>query len=301
VVILPPLGKGLFQRAEVVQALARSSDSQPLIIPLRIESRNVDTLGLESYKWLSVPMSEIGLKETVARVSSTLADLAKRQRLPAQFGGLEREAADWIFDQVDQLLDTDISRAPVTLAASIDLMSRIATSVRGPVDQDVVELTGRVLQRAEALLGTDHPSAVSARIIYANSLDYFGDYENAIAIYRRALSSASRVLGPEHPTTLSLGIDLAEVLLGLGRGEEAEGLVRASFDSSRRIFGEWHPVTMTGLRVLTQALRETGKHDQAVTIARDALDSAIQSQGEDSVAAGEARNLFESLTNGRSL
>lgn len=96
------------------------------------------------------------------------------------------------------------------------------------------------LQKAERLLGPEHPDTLSSISNLAVVMRTPGDFEQAEAIYRRALQGRERVLGPEHQHTLDIISSLGSVFNAQCRYKGAEDMHRRALVGRENALGPDH-------------------------------------------------------------
>jgi hypothetical protein len=123
------------------------------------------------------------------------------------------------------------------------------------------ELSMQVLERADRVLGPDHPRTCR----YANSLAtlnaQLGRWQESELYARRALVAAAQ-LGPAHHDVLKYRGLLASVLIQLKRVDDAALLAREQYDLCIRELGPRHPDTLQTITLLCDLAEAQGRLDQ---------------------------------------
>ncbi|MEU9185987.1 FxSxx-COOH system tetratricopeptide repeat protein [Streptomyces sp. NPDC048484] len=112
------------------------------------------------------------------------------------------------------------------------------------------ELSERVVDRYERLLGPDHLFVAGARSNQALILRAVGERTQARHLAERALADMTSAVGPEHPWALGCAVTAAMTLHLTDRVEEAVELGRDTVERAGRILGPDHPLTRVARRAL---------------------------------------------------
>jgi DNA-binding SARP family transcriptional activator len=123
-----------------------------------------------------------------------------------------------------------------------------------------------VFDRAERILGPEHPDTLMARNDLAASYHGVGRFAEAIAIYEALLADHERVLGPEHPSTLTIRNNLAYTYRKHARIGDALAILEPLLADRDRILGVKHPDTLTTCNNLARGYTDAGRICEALAI-----------------------------------
>ncbi len=205
--------------------------------------------------------------------------------LVRQFEALEPEATRGQPVQVSELLDR-ATEALEGLAASPREAARLR-SVLGVaylslgLHDKAEPLVERAWRDQEALLGSDHPVALAARVDRAALYLAQGRHAQAEPLCVQALERQREVLGEDHPSTIASLNNLATVYLELGRTTEAVALYVEALEKRREVLGEEHPDTLISLGNLGALYESQGRYAEAERLQLQALETRRRVLGED--------------------
>ncbi|RPB04125.1 TPR-like protein [Choiromyces venosus 120613-1] len=128
-------------------------------------------------------------------------------------------------------------------------------------------------------LGLEHPETLNGLSVLFWILDAQGKYDEAEEMTQRALDVRKRVLGLRHPDTLSSLHNHGVVLWRLGRYEEAETLFRQAHEGQAKVLGPEHPNTLSSVDCWAMVLVELGKYGEAEQLAHRALNGYQKLRG----------------------
>ncbi|MBK7144333.1 MAG: serine/threonine protein kinase [Xanthomonadales bacterium] len=129
----------------------------------------------------------------------------------------------------------------------------------------------RLLPRAEAALGAEHPRLSQLRSNYAQILQYLGEFAAGIRESERALAIALANYGEQHATSHAALLTLAIALDSANRDAEAVPAYERALASGRAAFGENHPDLVYVLNGIAQSLIELQRHAEAARYTHQAL------------------------------
>ncbi|KUO22009.1 tetratricopeptide repeat protein [Streptomyces dysideae] len=136
-----------------------------------------------------------------------------------------------------------------------------------------LEVAPGVADRAETLLGTQHPVAMVAREVEADALWRMGRYAESETLHRRLLGRRELVLGSDHPDTLRSCYGLHSALMFLKGAGEAEPVLRRALEGQRRVLGEDAEETLYSWAALLELLPQLGKGQELEREAEALIDA----------------------------
>jgi tetratricopeptide (TPR) repeat protein len=122
------------------------------------------------------------------------------------------------------------------------------------------------LDRAERVLGAEHPDTLTIHHILAYAYRAAGRTAEAIAIFRSLLVTRERVLGAEHSDTLETRYNLATAYQDMGRTGEAIAIDEPLLATQERLLGAEHPNTLSTHHGLARAYQAAGRIREAIAI-----------------------------------
>jgi tetratricopeptide (TPR) repeat protein len=131
----------------------------------------------------------------------------------------------------------------------------------------------QVLDGFRRLLGSEHPTTLSAMNNLALTLLALGDAAGAAALHRQVLDARRRLLGPEHPDTLGSMSNLAMTLRALGDAAGGRDLLLQAVHAYEQLLGPEHPNTLVLLHNLAGALVDLGDLAGARDLLQQAADA----------------------------
>jgi CHAT domain-containing protein/Tfp pilus assembly protein PilF len=139
----------------------------------------------------------------------------------------------------------------------------------------------KTLDKAEKLLGKEHPDTLTSLNDLALLYSRQGQYGEAEPLLRRALEARERVLGKEHPNTLESLNNLAGLYFRQGQYGEAEPLYQRALEASERVLGKEHPDTLTSISNLALLYSRQGQYGEAEPLYRRALEASERVLGKE--------------------
>ncbi|HWL95390.1 MAG TPA: tetratricopeptide repeat protein, partial [Phycisphaerae bacterium] len=124
-----------------------------------------------------------------------------------------------------------------------------------------IELGLQVLERADRILGPDHPRTCQYAFNLATLYGQLGRWEEVERYARRAMVAAAR-LGPAHHNVLKSRGVLATSLIEVKRLDEAAPLVKEHYDLCMKELGPKHPDTVQAITVQFDLAKAHGRLDQ---------------------------------------
>ena len=123
-----------------------------------------------------------------------------------------------------------------------------------------------VFDRAEQILGPEHPDTLMARNDLAAFYHGVGRSAEAIAIYEALLADHERILGAEHPATLTIRNNLGYTYRKHARIGDAIAIIEPLLADRERILGVKHPDTLTTCNNLARGYTDAGRIGEAIAI-----------------------------------
>ncbi|MFI0818025.1 tetratricopeptide repeat protein [Streptomyces sp. NPDC021098] len=146
---------------------------------------------------------------------------------------------------------------------SAQLAVRVAQQVYEAGGYAIALATSRAIaDKAQQLLGEEHPVLLSARAVVGQALFRLGRYTESEALLRKVLESRERLLGPDHPDTLRSCVALFFPLCLPGSEEEATYWLRRAIDGQRRVLGEHSAETLFSRVTLLEVLPQIGDAEE---------------------------------------
>ena len=136
------------------------------------------------------------------------------------------------------------------------------------------------LNICEAVLGKEHPDALTTMHSLAEVLNGQGNYDKAEAMFQRVLELRQTVLGKKHPDTLTSMNNLALVLNSQGKYDEAEAMFQQVRELRQPVLVKEHPNTLTSMNNVALVLHSQGKYYDASTLCQQALSGYRKTLGE---------------------
>jgi len=136
-----------------------------------------------------------------------------------------------------------------------------------------------VFDRAERILGAEHPETLTARNDLAASHHWVGRSAEAIAIYEALLADHERILGAEHPATLTIRNNLAYTYRKHARVGDAIAILEPLLADREGILGVKHPDTLTTCNNLARGYTDAGRIGEALAILEPLLQDHEQILG----------------------
>lgn len=211
--------------------------------------------------------------------------------------------------KVVDLLDQAVRRLRVDETISPERMAPLWRAVvqaysSAALAERMAELAAESLRFHEEVLGPDHPGTLQARVQWANSYVWLGNWSEAEKITRDLLSNQLEALPPgsepvvdatsvlatalralfrqeeaadllqariavlpdKHPERPGLQLQIARNLADLGRAEESVDLAKLVVDLRRATIGDEHPLTLTGIFHLAQFQGIAHRHEETVAL-----------------------------------
>ncbi|WP_333774667.1 tetratricopeptide repeat protein, partial [Streptomyces sp. IBSBF 3136] len=123
-----------------------------------------------------------------------------------------------------------------------------------------------VFLESERLLGSEHPSTLTARANLASAYQQAGRTDDAIELLEQVAVDLERLLGGEHPHTLTARGNLATSYQQAGRTDEAIELLEQVAADRERLQGGEHPDTLTARGNLASAYQQAGRTSEAIEL-----------------------------------
>ncbi|WP_231650384.1 tetratricopeptide repeat protein, partial [Streptomyces clavuligerus] len=136
-------------------------------------------------------------------------------------------------------------------------------------------------ERAEQLLGDEHPGTLTARANLASSYWQAGRTEKAITILEQVVEDRQRLLGDEHPGTLTARANLAVSYWQAGRTDEAITIGEKVVEDRQRLLGDEHPDTHTARANLASSYWQAGRTEKAITILEQVVEDRQRLLGDE--------------------
>jgi tetratricopeptide (TPR) repeat protein/cell division protein FtsN len=143
------------------------------------------------------------------------------------------------------------------------------------------ELFKRSIDKAETILGKDHPELGPIMHHYAVLLESNGMYEQAEEYYTKALEVMERGYGKDHPKLGSTLNKLAGLYEELEFEDKAEPLYERALSIKERILGQDHHDVGSILNNLAELLRRQGKLEQSEPLFKKSLEISENELGKD--------------------
>ena len=124
------------------------------------------------------------------------------------------------------------------------------------------------------VLGSDHPSTMTAESNMAVAIEDQGRHAEADAMLRAQLLLRTKLFGEEHPATVDSLHNVAQNLTEAGQDAESEPLLRRSLELSQRIFGPDDQETMQFHMSLAGCLLRLRQFDEAAEMNRRVVEIA---------------------------
>ncbi|MDJ0839818.1 MAG: tetratricopeptide repeat protein [Acidobacteriota bacterium] len=118
----------------------------------------------------------------------------------------------------------------------------------------------------ERELGKDHPTTLRSRQAWARLLDWRGQKEKAIEIYREIAERRARQFGEDHLETMAVQEALAISLKDTGALDEAKPILRSILEKRLRIQGRDELDTLRTRNNLGDCLRQNNQLEEAIEL-----------------------------------
>jgi tetratricopeptide (TPR) repeat protein len=163
----------------------------------------------------------------------------------------------------------------------VNLLNRASQYLnRSQPGQHCLATAQAILERAERVLGSDHPDTLTSRQHLAGAYYNTGRVGEAMAILEQLLTNTERILGTEHRTTLTTRGELARTYRADGRVGDAIAIFEQLLADSERILGTEHPDTLRTRHHLGRAYLEGGRVGDAIAIFEQLLAHREQTLGD---------------------
>jgi hypothetical protein len=239
----------------------------PLIQRSRAGETN-EHVGLSHARLAAILKSRLGSDRAHGAIARALASLYSHsnQRPAAWIAQYARES--WV---VHALADGDALMALTALL-----------TVSAPTEPEPnAERWAAHLPHITALLGPDHPKALSARRSLALWRAKAGDLTEAVMDLEALLADQLRVLGPDHPDTLTTRNSLAYTRSDLGDVTGAATAFEELLADQLRVLGKDHPYTLTTRSNLARNTDRSGNVRGAVAAFEELLADRLRVLGPD--------------------
>jgi tRNA A-37 threonylcarbamoyl transferase component Bud32/tetratricopeptide (TPR) repeat protein len=194
-------------------------------------------------------------------VESTLPDAGSRSRSPAWTHGM--------------------TTGPKALGTGLGPLPPVSGAMLSCRWAEAGEAHRAVAAERAALLGSDHPEALTGRYEAAFALVRAGRVAEALAAYTHVAEARARVLGADHPDTLSARQETAYALSRLGRHFEAHQVYAEVLAARVRTMGPDHPDTLRCRHNLACTLGRLGRLDDACRTALEVAAARARVLGAD--------------------
>jgi tetratricopeptide (TPR) repeat protein len=221
-----------------------------------------------------VPAEELG---TVCQALLVLMDV-DRCRNPRDWPLMNAclPHAEVVFQRMREVAPAG-SEAEVWLGARLDVLLH----TRGLVRQ-ATQVGRSLVERARAILGTEHDLTLAVMSNLANSLIDMDAFSEAEALHQQVLETCHRLLGEEHARTLQAKSHLSAVLSSKGDLHGACILQREVLEAQHRILGEDHPNSIETMNNLAETLFHLDRLWEAREMMERALKLTLEVHGQES-------------------
>ena len=233
----------------------------------RYSLADVHDQALSIHRLLQAVVHDAGTDTDLSRHAGHAALTALEQAMPG-----ESALPEW-WPLYEQPLPHTLALASTIIPSPIDgppligLLNHAATYLlNAGAFQRSIDATTATVERAQRLLGDEHPDTLTARANLAVSYSQAGRTTDAIALEERVLTDSERLLGDEHPATLMARAHLAGFYSQAGRTTDAITLQERVLTDSERLLGDEHPNTITARANLASSYWQAGRTSDAIAI-----------------------------------
>ena len=139
--------------------------------------------------------------------------------------------------------------------------------------RETLELTEKVVEARERMLGKEHPNTLRSMHNLAISYSKVGQQQKALELAEKVVEAMERTLGKEHPTTLTSMHNLALRYSEVGQRQKALELTEKVAEARERTLGEEHPDTLGNMNNLAIRYSEVGQQQKALELAEKVVEA----------------------------